>query len=236
VAAAIIPRADWGALPPKKPLTPYKYVVGGVQHWVGGYVDPTLGDYSATVRAIQASQMAPTTQGGQVIDIEYNFLVAPNGQIFEGRGWAHQNAACGATYWNQHGLAVCYLGGTDGHSTTPLTALGRSALDWLWAEATVRFAVFTDIRPHSAVFNTFCPGHELTAYCATWSPPTQTQPQLEEDSMDLWQVTGGNGTVYVVGGDVALRLSKAEFDTYQGSNPKPIRQVTQSMLDRLTVK
>lgn len=166
----IITRAEWGAKPPKGNLDRWGSVTGWVQHWAGVYIDPTKPDYTDDIRAEQAyHQNKPGVK-----DILYNFLVCPNGQIFEGRGWDYRSAANGNTYWNGHGFAVQYHGGpsTDGRET-PLTEAGKGALRWLYREALARFPVMVDVKGHRDVRDspTACPGDVLMSWL----------PQIGED-------------------------------------------------------
>lgn len=142
-------------------------MTGWVQHWAGVYIDPTLPDYSEDIRGEQAYHMSKPG----VNDILYNFLVCPNGQIFEGRGWDYKSGANGNSFWNAHGLAVQYHGGpsADGSKETPLTPEGRRALEWLYAEARSRYPQLTDIKAHSEVRDspTACPGDVLRAFLTT---------------------------------------------------------------------
>jgi hypothetical protein len=92
-------------------------------------------------------------------DIAYNFLVAPNGTVFEGRGWGHQSGAQGPG--NPSSIAFCYLGGP----TTPLTVAARESFAWLNAR------VPGAVHPHSHWLATACPGPYVKAFIDAGIPP-----------------------------------------------------------------
>ncbi len=75
----VITRAEWGARPPSasSPTFPVKKLV--VHHAADDVVDQS--DVPRTLRAIQAYHM----DGRGFSDIAYNFLVAPDGRVYEGR-------------------------------------------------------------------------------------------------------------------------------------------------------
>lgn len=87
-------------------------------------------------------------------DIAYNFLVAEDGRIFEGRGWGWVGAA---TYnWNSHSHSFCYLGMGDG----PISEEARKSFRWLRAEHARRYGR-SYCKGHRDVRATACPGDWL---------------------------------------------------------------------------
>jgi hypothetical protein len=146
-------RAQWGARPPKAALTPWSHdVVGVAVHYEGTQERLDLSDYAPVVRGIQAYHMDVAKD--HYIDIAYNFLVAPNGDVFEGRSWDHQSGANGSTVGNQSYLAICYIAGPGEALTDP----AKRSFDALFAEAIREHQNATDIQPHRHFFNTACPG------------------------------------------------------------------------------
>ena len=189
---AIYPRSAWGAAPPKSPLTPWNHaVIGGVQHWMGGYVSPesvdTPAEQAAHLRREQAGAFSGAN-GTKYIDVPYNFYVFPDGSIWEGRGWSHESGANGNADLNDKYLAVQYVAGpTPDHSlVTPLTTQAQASLLQLYTEATTHFRTFQTVVPHSLVRpgGTECPGAALRAFIPTINaymnggvhPPSQLTP------------------------------------------------------------
>jgi N-acetylmuramoyl-L-alanine amidase len=174
----VITRQEWGALPPRRPLVPWQSVLGWVQHWAGTpYIDPTVPLSFEKLRAEQRYHQE--VKGAN--DILYNFLVDGTGQIFEGRGWDYKSGANGNTFWNAHGLAVQYHAGLDsfGGPETALTVPAKAAFRWLFAEATGRFPLLSDVKPHSAVRDggTYCPGRELKEWIRTLTLEDELTPE-----------------------------------------------------------
>jgi len=186
------PRSEWGAQPSKRPLSPWTAPVEAViTHWEGvPYISPTLSqaEYAARVRSIQAYHLNHPTENYS--DIAYNFLIDPLGNLYEGRGWDHSGAANGNSYWNAHGLAVCYLGGTNGQDTTQLTLEAQRAFKDFTRAAARRFPAVASAQPHSAVRDagTACPGNELRLYTnltlnALANPAPSTEDEMTDDDL-----------------------------------------------------
>lgn len=147
----IISRAQWGAEAPSGSLTPWHagQPSSWTIHWEGTWVNPGQPDYTSVVRSIQHYHK---THG--YVDIAYSFAVAPNGQIYEGRGWGNQSAA--QMGGNPYSLAICYLGGPG----NPFTAQGKASINWLIAQRPMT------VYPHRHWFNTECPGAEIVNWIA----------------------------------------------------------------------
>ncbi|XP_054260299.1 peptidoglycan-recognition protein LF-like [Macrosteles quadrilineatus] len=82
--ATVFSRYDWGAIPPRKTLPPLTTpVTKVVTSWA--HVEPclTVDECKQRVREIQKKQM----EEDKLDDIEYNFLIGGDGNIYEGRGW-----------------------------------------------------------------------------------------------------------------------------------------------------
>lgn len=157
----IIPRAEWGALPPKSAYSPMTQADGWVVHWVGApcQQDPSLPQSKALVYNLQEGAFNGAN-GENYIDIPYNFLIDLNGRIFEGRGWANKSGANGSTNYNAHAWAVCILSGPG----NTLTQEAKDALAWLTQEGARRVAAVSYVKGHRDVYATQCPGDEAYAY------------------------------------------------------------------------
>ncbi|XP_054265154.1 peptidoglycan-recognition protein LF-like isoform X2 [Macrosteles quadrilineatus] len=80
-------REEWGALSPLEPPIPLKLpvrdiVLTYVRNW-SGYIEDDHIDYTGQVQALQRRQI----EEKKLSDIKYNFLVTPQGQTYECRGW-----------------------------------------------------------------------------------------------------------------------------------------------------
>jgi hypothetical protein len=183
----IVSRASWGALPPAGPLSAWGSVLGSTVHWEGADIDPAAPDYAGIVRSIQAYHQGHPTENYS--DIAYNFLVAPNGVIYEGRGWGYRSGANGTAHANLHYLAFCYLGGPN----TPFTPAGQSSMDWLIRLAPVHHPLATDVKPHSYWVPTACPGPTIRTWItqrSTSTPvPEPTSPTIEDDEVTVYIIT-----------------------------------------------
>lgn len=154
---AFFNRASWGARRPKSrnvvaPADRKEFVV----HYSTGQ---ELGrtDYAEWVKSIQNYHMDVKDWS----DISYNFLIAGNGDIFEGRGWdvigAHSPGH------NTIGIGVCFLGNDDpGVQDVPEAA--RRSIRWLAEEAdrhTGKKLVRLGHKDTQRKGYTSCPGEEL---------------------------------------------------------------------------
>lgn len=157
----IISRDEWGANGP----------TGRLDGWPGGQpsswtihyeaVDVAIDavDYSGRVRSIQQYH-----QNHGYFDIAYNFVVAPNGQVFEGRGWDYRSAAQASG--NPYSIAVCYLGGPS----TPLTDPAANAINVLIAQRPM------EVLPHRHWIATACPGQIIVDWLDAGRPSSGVVP------------------------------------------------------------
>lgn len=183
----VIPRAAWGDdLPPTGPLRSEDVRFLLVHHTASTFL---LDDPRRVIRSVYAFHTGPQKRWP---DVAYNFFVAPDGSVWEGRAGSLDEAVeADATGGNQ-GFAqlVCLIGD---HSLTPPSTVAQDALvrtlAWLADRhrlgvhrgATARFVsrgsnrypagtpVATPvISPHRAVTFTACPGDAAVALLPTW--------------------------------------------------------------------
>jgi len=149
----IIGRGEWGAKPARSQtaLQPSKVGLFVLHHTTGTFTG------HGTVRAIQAFHQGPERQWA---DIGYNFLIAPTGAIYEGRGWGYTGAH--ARNYNSTSIGVAYIG--DGRQSVS-EAAKRSIL-LLAEEADRRFGLLRRVG-HRDVGSTECPGGVLYAWWAS---------------------------------------------------------------------
>ena len=114
---AVISRTQWGARPPRSNFPTSKVTHLIVHHEFGSN---SSSDWAARVRSVQNFHM--NSNGWS--DIGYNFLIDPNGVIYEGR--AGGDSAVGAHFCgrNSNTMGVCMLG--DYSSITPKIATQNS--------------------------------------------------------------------------------------------------------------
>jgi hypothetical protein len=142
----IVGRGEWGATPARSvtALHASRVTAFVLHHTTGAYRD------ASTVRAIQRFHMVDRGWA----DIGYNFLVGPDGTIFEGRGWAVQGAH--ARGHNAASIGVAYIG--DGR--LPVPDIAKRSILLLAAEADRRFGRLNRVG-HRDVGSTECPGGAL---------------------------------------------------------------------------
>lgn len=157
----IVPRAEWGAAPARSttPLNPARVHLFVLHHTTGSYKGPQ------TVRNIQKFHQGPDRLWS---DIGYNFLVAPDGTIFEGRGWGFAGAH--ARGKNSESIGVAFIG--DG--SQPMPEAAQRAVWWLYAEAGKRFGELRRVG-HRDVGSTSCPGEAIYRW---WSSAAPYAPEV----------------------------------------------------------
>lgn len=166
-----VTRAQWGAVPPKRTLTPLTTKPRGVKtHYEGTQVAVALlGDHNLCanhVRALQASHLANTTEGYS--DLAYSAVVCQHGFVFEGRGSQYRCAANGNQELNVAHFAVCAMVGNSG-LTEPTEAMLhgiRDAIEWLQRDG----GAGPEIRGHRDGYATSCPGGPLYAWVQAGAP------------------------------------------------------------------
>jgi N-acetylmuramoyl-L-alanine amidase len=131
---------------------------------------------AATVRSIQAFHQGPERGWA---DIGYNFLVAPTGAIYEGRGWGYTGAH--ARGHNSTSIGVAYIG--DGRQSVS-EAAKRSIL-LLAGEAERRFGRLDRVG-HRDVGSTVCPGDVLYQWWMAAPREVAPKPVVEPADPDGW--------------------------------------------------
>jgi len=170
----IVSRAEWGAAPARSttPLNPASVNLFVLHHTTGSFRG------ARTVRSIQQFHQGP--QRGWA-DIGYNFLVAPDGVIYEGRGWGFRGAH--ARGYNHRSVGVAFIGG----GTMPMPYPAQQSVLWLLSEAERRFGTLRTVG-HRDVGNTSCPGDGIyrwwssEALRASQTPQNVTTPEPGEVS------------------------------------------------------
>lgn len=150
-------RHEWGAEPPKTPLT--KLVPERVTDI---YLHHTTGEQQAEIqpwlRAIQ--RFHQETRGWN--DIGYSYLVDRNGTVWEGRG---RNVGAHTRGFNSTGLGIAYLGDGSGEVPQPALRSINSLIDFLAQDFPIRL-----VRGHRDVGKTSCPGGWLAGWLLAGRP------------------------------------------------------------------
>uniref|UniRef100_A0A1B6G8F5 Peptidoglycan-recognition protein n=1 Tax=Cuerna arida TaxID=1464854 RepID=A0A1B6G8F5_9HEMI len=155
-------RSQWGAAPPRE--TPTR--ISGAVPWViihhsEGNTNCSGKPCKEIVRNIQDYHMNENNWA----DIGYNFLVAPTGEVFEGRGWGIVGAH--APKYNSKSVGICLIGSYQNKSP-PEAQL--AAVQELIASGVNQ----AKIRPlykligHRQVRATECPGDKLYSIIQQW--------------------------------------------------------------------
>lgn len=191
-----IDRATWGARPPKNAPTamPAYGVTDTFVHHGASPATSTLAGGIASVRAYQNFHM--DSRGWN--DIAYSFLVDNLGNVFEGRGWFVVGAH--TLGHNDTAHAVCWIGNTEQPSEAALASINQ-----LISEAASRCGRALRVQPHSAVYQTTCPGDILRAWLAagrpvsgtTTAPAPQPMPAPAPSSNVLRVGSVGDGVKHV---------------------------------------
>ena len=148
-----VSRREWGAAAARGStvLQPARVTMFVLHHTTGTYAG------HQTVRNIQAFHQGPQRNWA---DVGYNFLIAPDGTIFEGRGWGMQGAH--ARGHNAESIGVAYIG--DGRKPVPDAA--KFAILRLAAEADRLMGKPLRRVGHRDVGATACPGDVLYGWWA----------------------------------------------------------------------
>jgi len=195
----IIPCTEWGARPPKQPISAAGKFDKAVFHHTAGHhpelppLEPaeTYEEARAYARAIQAAHMSPPRNW---LDSGHNFFVARSGHIFEGRhrslellekGRAPVSAHCPGQN-DQPGVELEHLG------SEPLSVIQREAAVWLFAMICREGGFEADrIRPHREFIATACPSEALMAalpaFRASINAALKPVPDVWQPGDPVWQ-------------------------------------------------
>lgn len=140
----IVGRREWGARGARKGVARISEAAR-----TAFMVHHSGGPAGQSVRSIQDHCM----DARGFLDIDYNFLIDQDGEVYQGRGWGKVGSHC--VGWNAEALGVCVIG------TNQLSAEARSALRELYAEACRRSGHELDELVHSDKAPTACPGQVI---------------------------------------------------------------------------
>ncbi|XP_054457696.1 peptidoglycan recognition protein 5 [Anoplopoma fimbria] len=163
MALNIVSRQQWGAVPPKTKDSLKGIVQRVVIHHTA---NPRCKDQKDCVSRILSIQRNHMTERG-FDDIGYNFLVAEDGTVYEGRGWGVQGAH--AKYNNHDSLGIAFMGNFN--DDTPSIEAKSSVKQLLQSGVCQGFInpKFTLIG-HRDLGSTDCPGNNLYPVLTQLSP------------------------------------------------------------------
>lgn len=157
--------------------------------------------------------------------VAYNFLVATDALVFEGRGLKYRNAANndtkGTGYDNKATLSFCFAGsyepGTDVPTLQPtpqqLAAVG-DVIAWLVMAGHV--SKWHEVIPHSYVHRTACPGDNLEAAIPDLARYVSRPSVEEDDDMIIQLVDDPDQQVSML---MWMQDDKPHFDVYSTYRP-----------------
>ncbi|XP_055847689.1 peptidoglycan-recognition protein SB1 isoform X1 [Episyrphus balteatus] len=161
-SVTIQPRSAWGAAPPKWNTK----VRGPVQYVIIHHSDSPNG-CSDSARCQQLIRNIQSDHKGRrgFSDIGYNFIVAGDGKVYEGRGFGNQGSH--APRYNDKSIGIVFLGNFE--NQVPSSTMLNNAKE-LIAQAVAGGHVKSDyiLWGHRQTKATACPGTALFNEIKTW--------------------------------------------------------------------
>ncbi len=159
MSVTIIPRAEWGAVKPKRrTLLPPERLAGVAVHWFGSpNAAKSHDECPALLRSVQQGHL--NNKKENYSDIAYNHAVCPHGSAYELRGFGVQTGANGFGAANRSHAAVVYMAGKgDTFPEEAQQTLAAVILEWQ------RQGAGLDVKPHGHFTGSECPGHDVAAW------------------------------------------------------------------------
>lgn len=162
-------RKTWGAAPPNGQGLKHTPWSGGVHvrvHHTAGAVDAVRFNYEAEAdyvkgRDAQEAVMRRIQRFHQRdrgwVDIAYNYVIFPSGDVYEGRGYQKVGAH---TDGHNHDIGICFAGN---YETQKPTVRQLIAYWKLRRHLRSKGAKIIGTRPHRATSATSCPGKNLVS-------------------------------------------------------------------------
>lgn len=158
----VVPRTEWGANAPRRPPVRDDWKAGVTVCWHHtadrGPVDDTREAAERHARSMQ--DFHQSSRGWS--DLGYNWLVFPNGDVLEGRGWGVRGAgaADNGREWN---TGYCHIAFVGTYTVVEPTLAAQVAADHLVAMLVARDARIKDHVAHGDLMPTSCPGRGVRA-------------------------------------------------------------------------
>lgn len=174
----VVSRAETGLRPPTHRTRMRGWGSGWFVHYNGPAMRlaRTVEAEMAAVRGIQRYH-----QGKGWSDIGYTRCVGQTGVVYEARGYGIAGAH--TENHNSTGMALMFLIG-EGESPSP--AALESAVWVLGTDGPANGYEPKRVRPHHAVGQTACPGHDLTRFAASWR--SHDVPRFENEVNEALQL------------------------------------------------
>ena len=194
---SFVSRTAWGATQVWSPsITTVTHLI--VHHAAG---TNTSSDWAAVVLAIWNFHTTPTASGGAgYSDIGYNWLVAPNGVLYEGRYNSSTSNIQGAHFCGTNGntMGVCMLGD---YTNITITAAARTTLvqllGWKACERAID-PLAPSFHANSGLTINNISGHRDG--CATQCPGNTFYPDLPGVRIDVKNYLDGTTPVIIIDG------------------------------------
>lgn len=211
----IVPRHEWGAVPPSSPLVPMPTPTSVV------YIhhSATAGQGPEALQNFQHYHMSTK----EMRDIAYNFLVGDNGTVYEGRGWGKAHGG-NSGIDNRISHSICLMGNFQ--VSEPTEASIDSLVELLRLGKTSGCWLLKDIRGHRQERElspdggtiTACPGNNLysrlpeirTRANAIYTHPIPT-PVPEEDTMTIYDLKGQPSLLFTGGRFMRVSAAQSKF-------------------------
>lgn len=193
----VVTRAEWGARPPTRPLTPIDLRGPTTIHWNGGgtkwaNIEPQAREAWAAHRMRIVQQFHQDGRGWR--DFAYNFAIDPWGlNIYEGRGLDMRPASQGTSEGNSTSHSIYVMTGLgDGPVTQGCLDAIDEAVGWIAEAGTAE--------PHAVGHrdwkSTTCPGDFLYSHVGIFDGVVKTmEPSADSDVVALIELEGGYGLV-----------------------------------------
>ena len=186
----MITREQWGAKPPKSPLTPWSASPRGIVVHYSGMAADYQADHAncaSRFRIIQNYHQNHPTEN--YVDIAYSVGSCVHGFLYELRGWGFKSGANGTADANNKYVAMLLLG-NDSANRTDFTDAMKRTTKAVVAEAKQRWSSATEVHPHSFIKATSCPGNEIRSWLSAGTPlPAPPAPPAPP----LYVVNDANG-------------------------------------------
>lgn len=189
----IITREDWGASHGTGALDPgpERRVVIHNSYKPALSPDATIAEEVAAVAAIERYHATVKEWDG----IGYNFLFAPSGRVYEGRGWKFRGAHAGPV--NGDSIGMCLL--IDGETTEPTEAMTRSVREVIkmgvdLGELSPNYLI-SGHRDHMP--GRTCPGSKVYVNLVAFYPEPEVEVDLVGDDVH-WDLVDDLGAPTVV--------------------------------------
>ncbi len=193
----IQPRSAWQAAPRR--INPGTISGAVLKLFLHHTVTPVTGDEGKDLRLVQTVAF-----GRRFSDISYSFLVFPNGNVYEGRGWRVVGAHTEGHNSSSYGISL-----VGNYETQPMTDAQVAAVQAVIAEGKRLGHIDSraTLRGHRDMKATACPGRHAYARLAEIRSAPATPTTNEEDD-PMMNLIAHNTGLYAQHGVFAVHLNR----------------------------